>query len=208
MTPQEDSAFQEYKNSRVHLINTQPVAENPYHEIQLQLEQILQSDQNIRNKIIACQKKNGRMSDEFHQLTSEMREIDSLNCFHVTSIIDEFGWLGADEIGPEANSALFLVIQHSDLEVQEKYFPIMKQAVDDGNAEPSSLALLEDRIRVGNGEKQIYGTQLQLDTLLQKYVLYPIEDELNVNKRRAAVGLNPLEEYVKQWGIIYKIPKK
>ncbi|MDT3404368.1 hypothetical protein [Mucilaginibacter terrae] len=39
-----------------------------------------------------------------------------------------------------------------------------------------------------------------------KATIDPIEDEPNVNKRRAAVGLQPLEDYVKQWGIEYHLP--
>ncbi len=40
-----------------------------------------------------------------------------------------------------------------------------------------------------------------------KNEFFPIEDEANVNKRRAAVGLEPLEEYAKHFGIDYVLPK-
>jgi len=36
----------------------------------------------------------------------------------------------------------------------------------------------------------------------------PIEDEPNVNKRRASVGLEPLEDYARHWDIEYKLPAK
>jgi hypothetical protein len=36
---------------------------------------------------------------------------------------------------------------------------------------------------------------------------FPIQDEANVNKRRASVGLQPLEEYAKFFGINYVLPK-
>ena len=32
-------------------------------------------------------------------------------------------------------------------------------------------------------------------------------DEVNVNKRRASVGLGPLEEYAKYFGVDYVLPK-
>jgi hypothetical protein len=39
--------------------------------------------------------------------------------------------------------------------------------------------------------------------------LYPIDDEENVNARRAEVGLEPLAEYLKRaFGIDYATPKK
>lgn len=60
-------------------------------------------------------------------------------------------------------------------------------------------------LQTDGGEKRLYGSQIQRtgDT----FVIYPIEDEPNVNKRRAEVGLQPLEEYVKQWGIEYTLPE-
>jgi len=41
-----------------------------------------------------------------------------------------------------------------------------------------------------------------------KYEFFPIVDEVNVNKRRASVGLPPLEEYAKYFGVEYVLPKK
>jgi hypothetical protein len=37
-------------------------------------------------------------------------------------------------------------------------------------------------------------------------IFYPIEDEKNVNMRRANVGMQPIEEYAKYFGIDYKLP--
>ena len=67
------------------------------------------------------------------------------------------------------------------------------------------MALLIDRIRVYKGQKQLYGTQVKMESTRQKS-FDAIEDEKNVNKRRAEVGLGPLEEYAKQFGFEYKLP--
>jgi hypothetical protein len=44
------------------------------------------------------------------------------------------------------NCALFFVIRHPDLKAQEKYLPMMRQAVKDGKANGSQLAMLEDTV--------------------------------------------------------------
>lgn len=75
-------------------------------------------------------------------------------------------------------------------------------------AKGSQLALLEDRVALGQGKKQMYGSQIHRNNQTGKYFVAPIEDESNVNKRRASVGLEPLEEYVKHWSIDYKLPGK
>ncbi len=129
---------------------------------------------------------------------------DSSIVAEVTNIIDKNGWLGVDIVGHLGNMTLFLVIQHADINVQEKYLPIMRQAVLDGKAEARALAFLEDRHLLRHGKKQFYGSQVDYDKKTGKPILAPIEDEPNVNNRRISIGLEPLEEYLKQWGIIYK----
>ena len=85
---------------------------------------------------------------------------------------------------------------------------MMREAVKNGKAAGSSLALLEDRVALGQEKKQIYGSQIHRDQRTGKYFVAPIEDEFNVNRRRASVGLEPLEDYVKHWNIDYKLPSK
>ncbi|MBK9592926.1 MAG: hypothetical protein IPO32_15995 [Crocinitomicaceae bacterium] len=172
------------------------------------MDTVLKYDQGIRNELALRVRAFGRLSKEVNEVYPIMRYVDSVNCLKVTKILDEHGWLGATEIGSSGNTTLFLVIQHSDLQVQEKYLPMMRQAVEDGKAEASSLALLEDRVLLGQGKKQLYGSQIEYDPLTLKYLVSPIEDEPNVNKRRAEVGLDPLEDYVKIWGIEYVLPKE
>ena len=67
----------------------------------------------------------------------------------------------------------------------------------------SAVALMEDRILMENGRKQKYGSQLrsQGDGPL---LLYPVEDPEHVNERRAAMGLETIEAYLKRFGIDYK----
>jgi hypothetical protein len=98
------------------------------------------------------------------------------------------------------------VIQHADLKTQEKYLPIIKEAVKNGKASGANLALLVDRIEMRNGRPQIYGSQITMKDGIS--VIYQIADEINVNKRRADVGLQPLEDYVRRWNIDYKLPTK
>lgn len=102
--------------------------------------------------------------------------------------------------------AACLIIQHSPLPVQERYFPVIEEATKQGDNESSAFALLVDRIRMRKDEKQLYGSQI-VQNGKGEYEIYPIDDEINVDVRRCNMGLGPLEEYVKQWNIKY-VPKK
>lgn len=170
-----------------------------------ELKEIGEKDQRYRKQMREISDKYGWQSNEMKELWKKQNELDSLNLIRIEEIIEKYGYPGKSLVGMQSNVA-FLVIQHSDIETQEKYLPILKEAADKGELRWSSLALLIDRIRVNNGEKQIYGSQIR-QSGDWKHELFPIEDEPNVNKRRAKVGLGPLEEYVKHWNIIY-VPKK
>ena len=168
-----------------------------------QLDSVYNDDQKYRQIIDSVQTTYGNSSDEVSELWKTIQQKDSVNLSMVTTILDNYGWLGPDVIGERGNLTLFLVIQHADLKVQEKYLPLMREAVKAGKANAGQLALLEDRVALGEGKKQIYGSQIIRDSKTGKNVIAPIEEEGNVDKRRASVGLEPLQNYAKQFGIIY-----
>jgi len=173
-------------------------------ELRKELQAILEDDQKYRLMIDSVEKKYGqRESAEMRRLWHTIAEKDSVNLVKITAILDKYGWLGPDKVGTDGNQALFLVIQHSDLSVQEKYLPMMREAVKSRKAEGGQLALLEDRVNMRNGRKQIYGSQIRQNPETGVYSIFPIEDPKNVDKRRAEVGLGNLAEYVSTWGLIW-----
>jgi len=84
---------------------------------------------------------------------------------------------------------------------------MMREAVKQGNARPSSLALLEDRIALRQGKKQIYGSQIGRDKETGEFFVSPLEDPDHVNERRAEVGLGTIEQYVSRWDITWDAEK-
>jgi hypothetical protein len=174
--------------------------------LRAQLEIVFRADQQYRQPLEAMEKKYGWKSRQVDSLYKGMEIQDSIDLGIVTHILDTYGWIGTDSIGPSGSSTLWTVIQHSDLDVQQKYLPMMRTAVKQGRAHANELAYLEDRVALEEGRKQTYGTQFQINKKTHKYTVAPIEDEANVNRRRAAIGLEPLEDYAREAGIVYKLP--
>lgn len=174
--------------------------------LRAQLEIVFRADQQYRQPLEATAKKYGWHSKKVDSLYAGMSFQDSIDLGIVTHILDTYGWVGTDSIGPEGSTTLWTVIQHSDLDVQQKYLPLMRTAVQQGRAHANELAYLEDRVALEEGRKQSYGTQFQINKKTHKYTVAPIEDEPNVNRRRAAIGLEPLEDYAREAGIVYKLP--
>jgi hypothetical protein len=169
------------------------------------LNRVYTDDQSPRLAIDSVQRRFGRESHQMDSLWDVINIKDSVDLVIVESVLRRHGWLGPDEVGGRASMALFLVIQHSDLETQQAWVPAMRAAVQQGKAKPENLALLEDRILTEQGKPQIYGSQVHTD-VKGNPSFFPILDEANVNKRRATVGLGPLEEYARYFGIDYHLP--
>ena len=175
--------------------------------LQTELSKIFDEDQKYRIQMNEAEKKFGQDSKEMKDLWKITNQNDSINLIKVKKILDERGWIGEDKVGVQANSALFLVIQHSDLKTQKKYLPIMIEAVKKGDANPNSLALLMDRIEIQEGRKQIYGTQIGTNPNTKTQYVLPLIDPDNVDKRRKEVGLNTISEYIQHWNLIWDVEK-
>ena len=167
------------------------------------LDSIFNDDQNGRQQLKEVEAIYGVDSKELKAHWKMISEKDSINLIKVKTILDTRGWLGEDVVGEQGNTTLFLVIQHSDIKTQEHYLPMMRQAVKNGKAKGSSLALLEDRVALRQGRMQIYGSQINRDIKTQSFYVSPLEDPDNVDKRRAEVGLQPLAEYLLNWNLVW-----
>ncbi len=164
-----------------------------------ELEKIFDEDQKDRLMIDSVMSKYGNSSPEMKELIEKMNIVDEKNLKRVVEIIEEYGWPGISLVGEKGNISVWLVIQHGDRhpDIQKKYLPLLIESAEKGESRKSDVAYLSDRVRVNHGEKQIYGSQMILNEKTGKYEPKPIEDEENVDKRRAEVGLPPLADYLK-----------
>jgi hypothetical protein len=139
----------------------------------------------------------------------------------VYKLIKKYGWLTYNLVGEHAEKACFYITQHGNDKYRKKSLPLLKKAVEEKNANPYHYAMMYDRYLTHKGKKQFYGTQLRpikgrlyrSDKVTKlgadNFMLFEIEDEINVNKRRAELGLKPLEDELKEkWGMKYVIPSK
>jgi hypothetical protein len=177
-------------------------------ELRTELERMMEEDQKLRTRLMAVEEKYGQNSKELAALWKEQTEIDNRLLKRLEEIIKQYGWPARSLVGAEASLAAFLIIQHADYEYQKRYFPLINEAMEKGEIAPGHVALLEDRILMREGKKQVYGSQLRKNEKTGKYELWPVEDEENLDKRRASVGLEPIAEYLKRFGVTYIPPKK
>jgi hypothetical protein len=125
-------------------------------------------------------------------------EIDSRHTARLREIIEAHGWPGRSLVGDDGSYAAWLLVQHADQAAafQRHCLTLLRAAVEAGEADPEQLAYLADRVCVNLGQPQFYGTQMQM--VDDQIMPWPIQDEANVDARRAALGLEPLAEYLAQ----------
>jgi len=143
---------------------------------------------------------NGKISafDE-NTINLKMAKADSLNQIEAKTIIRKYGFPGYSLVGEVGSDAFWAIVQHCDDDVafQQKVLLLMCKEVKKNNASGEKFALLQDRVLINEGHKQLYGTQVRLDLKTHHAKPFPIQDSLTVDVRRKAVGLQPLKNYLK-----------
>ena len=107
------------------------------------------------------------------------------------------GWPSKEIIGDQGNLTICNVLQHSDIETRKKYLPLMRQAVSDQQLSPQLLVRAEDRLATDRGALQIYGGQMKYYPETKSFNVWPVYDPVNIDKRRAEIGLEPIAGYLK-----------
>jgi len=169
------------------------------------LDKIYFDDQSTRNQIRSKEEKYGRDSKEMRAFWQTILKNDSINLLKISAILDTQGWPSKERIGTQGTSTLFLVIQHADLKAQTKYLPMINKAVASGNLPKRQYAMFYDRLVLRQGKRQVYGTQLATHKERKDPYVLPLEDAENVDKRRAEMGLNSMQENLNRWNLTWDV---
>jgi hypothetical protein len=125
--------------------------------------------------------------------SAKLSKLDEAHRTRLKAIVKEFGWPGKSLVGADGAHAAWLLLQHADADraFQTDCLRLM-EAAPAGEVEGKHIAYLTDRVLIGAGKPQKYGTQLGAD-----FKPLPILDKGEVDARRAKLGLPPLAEYIK-----------
>jgi len=169
-----------------------------------QLRALRADDQRFREEGMRLWTEKGVDSPEVRAVWEKQAPLDSRNQAQLDAIVARSGWPGVHLAGLAGADAAFLILDHAPLAFQKKHLPALQAAADRHDAVPMWPAMVDDRVRTNEGRPQRYGTQVHKEAGWKDWRLYPIEDEVHVDDRRADVGFEPLAEYVKQFGIVYR----
>lgn len=128
----------------------------------------------------------------------QMMMIDGENTAWMKQVIEKHGWPGRALVGRDGAQAAWLLVQHADRDpvFQRRCLDLLTQAYEKAEASADQVAYLTDRVLLAEGKPQVYGTQFE--TVNGKLQPRPIENEAEVDQRRATMGLEPLAVYAEQ----------
>jgi hypothetical protein len=192
----------------------QEVADEKEPELRVELVKMAIADQNMRGEFDRFRRAKGLFVDnktlnemfdkdpvlkkEFLDVANRMTDLDKVHSARLKEIVTKYGWPGRTLVGTEAAASAWLMLQHADYDVafQRMCLELIKK-MPPCEVENSQFAELTDRVLLNEGKKQLYGT-MPVRTKDGTLVPKPIEDEANVDKRRAELGLQPLAEYMRR----------
>ena len=166
-------------------------------QLKSELANIWQSEQEPLRIRDSLGRVHGYESEEFNKQDEICDRNHAINEQRIKEILDSQGWPDQVDIGEEGSLTICNVLQHSSPEVRVEYLPMMRQAVKDNKLHPRLLARAEDRIATDKGEMQIYGGQMKYYPETKTFNVWPVYDPVNIDKRRAEIGLGPIAEHLK-----------
>lgn len=163
------------------------------------------ADQAVREEFAAAFR-SGATPDSAVML--RMLATDRENTAWLAEVVDSLGWPGRSMVGDDGAEAAFLIVQHADDDTafQARVLPRLAAAHRAGEVPGGQVAMLTDRLESARGHPQRYGTQADLRD--GRIVLKPIADSAGVDARRAAMGMPPLQEYMRVMDSVYGRPGK
>ena len=165
------------------------------------LKDVWKKDQDIRYTMMALTNAvivEGRtdLIDSLLSASEQMEEIDANNMKVVDKILNK--GLPAD-LTDESYKTIWIVIDHSTLEKQLKYLPVIEKMALSGKVDMDEYAVLYDRILMKQNLPQRYGTQSVQFGNQDSVSLYiwPVENHNSLDSIRESVGMSTIDEYLK-----------
>jgi hypothetical protein len=136
-----------------------------------------------------------QLKKDYLEIAFRMGDGDRARTARLKEIVNTYGWPGRTLVGTEAAGAAWLLTSHAvtDVPFQRQALELMKK-LGTCEVENSHLAYLTDRVLLAEGKKQLYGSYPTRGPN-GELVPQPIDDEPNLDRRRAQLGLQPFAEY-------------
>lgn len=159
-------------------------------KLRAELLGMAEMDDELRSQITADKMRDTEFMTE---LLDELQAREVKFAARMSEILHEFGWPGEGMVGSDGAASAWILVGHGDIDLQERAVELIKQTENSGVAE-ADLAEITDRVLVGRGRPQLYGTQFR--QFHGRLVQEPVDNADSVDARRARLGLPAMDAYL------------
>lgn len=133
----------------------------------------------------------GDLNERYHP---RLEELHRANASRLRQIVAVFGWPGRTMVGEKGAQAAWRIAMHAIAEpvFMRQCRDLIDAASQNDEVPRWQYAIIDDRVRVYEGQPQRYGSQLRHGP--QGLEPHPLENESRVNSMRMQVGLPPLAQ--------------
>jgi hypothetical protein len=208
LTAREDKRWAEFEGNLIARLDAKHGA--PFKDIEYAkaLWRLHAWDQAVFTEIGIAGRKVGMKSSVVEALWQFKFMVQQRNQAELDALLTSKGWPRVGNVGREAAMAAYLVVMHSHTGMQKKYLATVRKICEEKELPWERYALIHDRSLFNEGKPQRFGTHTRYNESTKTEELYPLEDESRVNEWRKEIGLPPLEEHLKKFGISFKPAKQ
>lgn len=157
-----------------------------------ELRAMCDEDQRLRNLL-------PKDDDGSDSLWQKIHASDSLHIVRLQEFIAQYGFPTYNNVGHQGVNDAALIAQHADPDFLHWFLEQAKPSATDGDFDRTWIAYMTDRDLIHQDKPQLYGTQLLTQDGITAF--YPIEDIKHLDQRRASMGLKPIADYMKYYGM-------
>lgn len=153
-------------------------------------------DPGLRDRLLRMRDRDQKAREGDTLDWQRMRVVDQSNTDDLLAIVDQHGWPTEDLVGEDGADAAWLIVQHApDIEVMKRFLDLIDAYSAKGAIPRRHFAYLNDRVAMLEGRPQLFGTQFRCDHSTGDIVPHPVQDWVNIDVLREAVGLYPIALY-------------
>lgn len=127
---------------------------------------------------------------EYDRVNLPLRQEEERLRAELEDLVQRCGWPSRTAFGNRAGENAWFIVQHASPEFQLRYLPLVQAAAEAGELPKQMWAMLFDRVELGQGRPQRYGSQICPGGMGKKKAC-EVESVEGIDARRAEVGMVP-----------------
>ncbi len=139
------------------------------------------------------------------KMSAKMTSLLNANVMDLKAILQVHEWVKVSQFTAKTDNDAWMIVTNADqdLAFQKKTLATLAKLWESKETSPRNFAYLSDQLAVKEGKPQMYGTQGACKGE-GRWEPYTLAEPETINDRRARMGMETLEDYIKRFEVVCK----